>query len=286
MSGTPLMLKPLSPSAAETSYNTVMQALGLEHASTYERIQHLLGMTSQELVEKTPMNIPLSPYMDGDMISETPTFAQLSSGTLQSLEDTWCKELLIGSCAHDGNVFFFMGLSSRLPGIASAIHASFSRTLSASVAQAVLSAYDITPSTSDEEAMASIIDLATDIAYSLPVQYYARVFKGKISSYHFTEPNPWNGTFKGKSTHLLDAAFLFQNFNEYMPDGAKTTATRLAEDLLAFAYGRAGSTGAESQTKVYGPGVRDINRLETSIQKGNVDLDEISAAWDLFVSGK
>jgi len=280
------MLKPLSPGVAETSYNVVVQALGLEHASTSERVQSLLSMSPEDLVQKIPIRIPLAPYLDGDMIPEAPSFANLSSGTLQSLNNTRCEELLIGSCVDDGNVFYFMGLSSRLPGIASAIHTSFSRNLSASAAQAVLSAYGIAPSTPDKEAMASIIKLGTDIAYGLPVSYYARAFKGRVSSYLFTEPNPWDGMFKGKSVHLMDAVFLFQNFNEHIPDHAKVTARRIAEDFVAFAYGRAGGTWADGQTKIYGPDSGDVGSLEAFRQEGAVDLDEVSVAWDLFVAGK
>ncbi|KAI4700875.1 hypothetical protein J4E81_003839 [Alternaria sp. BMP 2799] len=286
MSGTPLMLKPLSPAAAETSYNAVVQALGLEHASTSERIQILLSMSPEYLVQKIPIKIPLAPYLDGDMIPEAPSFAHLSSGTLQSLNNTRCEELLVGSCGDDGNVFYFMGLSSHLPGIASAIHTSFSSSLSASAAQAVLSAYNIALSTPDEEAMKSIINLGTDIAYGLPASYYARAFKGKVFSYLFTESNPWDGIFKGKSVHLMDAVFLFQTFIEYIPDQAKMTAWKIAEDFVAFAYGRADGTWAEGQTKIYGPDSGDVDRLKTLRQEGAVDLDEVSVAWDLFVAGK
>ena len=286
MSGTPLMLKPLSPAVAALSYNAVVQALGLEHASTSKRIQSLLSMSPEDLVQKIPISIPLSPYLDGDMIPEAPSFAHLSNGTLQSLDNSRCEEFLIDSCADDGNVFYFMGLSSRLPGIASAIYTSFSRNLSASVAQAVLSAYDIIPSTPDEEAMASIIDLGTDIAYGLPARSYAPAFKGRVSSYLFTEPNPWDGMFKGKSVHLMDAVFLFQNFDEHIPDRAKMIARKVAEDFMTFAYGRAGGTWAEGQTKIYGPNSSDVDRLETLRQEGAVDPDEVSVAWDMFVAGK
>ena len=179
-----------------------------------------------------------------------------------------------------------MGLSSRLPGIASAIHTSFSRNLSSPVAQAVLSEYKITPSTPDAEAMVSIIELGTDIAYRLPAQYYARAFKRRVFSYLFTEPNPWDGMFKGKSVHLMDAVFLFQNFDEHIPYQAKMTAKRVAEDFVTFAYGRPGGTWAEGQTKIYGPDSSDVDRLETLRQEGAVDLDEVSVAWDLFVAGK
>jgi hypothetical protein len=128
--------------------------------------------------------------------------------------------------------------------------------------------------------MSSIVNLATDIAYRLPAKYYARAFKGKVSSYFFTEPNPWQGRFEGKSTHMLDAAFLFQNFEENLPVEAKKTARRLAEDFITFVHGQAGSAWAEGRTKVYGPEIEEGNKLE------NVDLDCLSAAWDMFVSGK
>jgi hypothetical protein len=98
------MLKPLSPSVAERSYNAIVQKLGLTHVSTQERINSLIAMSPEELVEKTPMDMPLLPYIDGDILSEAATFTQLSTDTLQSLNNSWCEELLIGSCAHDGNV--------------------------------------------------------------------------------------------------------------------------------------------------------------------------------------
>jgi len=49
------MLKPLSPAVAELSYNAVVQALGLEHASTSKRIQSLLSMSPEDLVQKIPI---------------------------------------------------------------------------------------------------------------------------------------------------------------------------------------------------------------------------------------
>ena len=79
---------------------------------------------------------------------------------------------------------------------------------------------------------------------------------------------------------MLDAAFLFQNFEENLPVEAKKTARRLAEDFITFVHGQAGSAWAEGRAKVYGPEIEEGNKLE------NVDLNCLSAAWDMFVSGK
>jgi hypothetical protein len=92
--------------------------------------------------------------------------------------------------------------------------------------------------------------------------------------------------FKGRSTHMLDAAFLFQNFDENLSDEAKITARGLGADFVAFAYGRAGSGWERGETKVYGPETDGQHRLEILSREGKVDLDALSAAWDLFLSGK
>ncbi|EUC48463.1 hypothetical protein COCMIDRAFT_87292 [Bipolaris oryzae ATCC 44560] len=286
MSGTPLMLKPMSASAAEASYDSITKALGLEGTSTQERINRLLNISSEELVEKTPMTVPLIPFQDNNILPQTPTFTDLRNNNLSPLNDTFCEELLIGSCAHDGNVFFFMGLSSLFPNIASALTSSFSRSLSAPAAQIVLSTYGVNPSTPDEEAKDYIIDLATDIAYHAPAQHYARAFKGRTWTYRFNQGNPWDGMFKGKSTHLLDAAFLFQNFNDYMDDEAKETARRFAEDFVVFASGKANATWDDGLERCYGEGGCKENKLEKLIREQKVDLDELSGAWDIFLAGK
>lgn len=286
MSGTPLMLKPLSPSAAEASYSSILQTLGLENASTEERIHRLLTISPNELVEKTPMTTPLTPFTDNDIVPHTTTFAELQNDNLNARSKTWCEELLTGSCTHDGNVFFFMGLSSLLPNIAAAIAASFSRSLSEPVAQAVLTAYSISSSTPDDEAMDSIINLATDIAYRFPAEYFARAFRGRSWTYAFTEENPWEGMFKGKSTHMLDAAFLFQNFNEHLDGEAKGTAAKLAEDFVMFANGKAGELWDEGVKRVYGKEVGKESKLQKLVEEGKVDLDDLSRAWGLFLAGK
>jgi hypothetical protein len=166
----------------------------------------------------------------------------------------------------------------------------------------VLQAYGICSTTDDDEAMKLALDLATDVAYVTPAVAYARCFP-KSYYYHFNEPNPWDGPLKGCSTHMLDAAFLFQNFNEHMPPKMQDMAKGLAIDFVKFANGVAPwveySRGRE-EVRVYGPsdgralsveenngwsnGRRDT--LWKLSEEGKLDLDQLSVAWNMFVAGR
>jgi hypothetical protein len=196
-----------------------------------------------------------------------------------------------------------MGILARKTGIASAFTTSLTKTLSVpTAASAILEAYNIAPDTSDDDAVQSILAFANDIAYYLPALFYAKSWPGKSYYYHFDEPNPWEGAFKGCSTHLLDAVFLFQAYNKNLSDEAKEVALALAKAFIKFANGEApwkefenkegglmrfGPSGekVEEFVKGYGgEGRRDV--LLRLKEEGVVDLDEVSAAWDLFVAGQ
>jgi hypothetical protein len=196
-----------------------------------------------------------------------------------------------------------MGLVERKSGIATALNTSLTQSMGASSAKAVLQAYGITPTTSDDSAMQSIVDLATDIAYYAPALCFARSWPGRTYYYHFNEPNPWQGAFKGCSTHMLDAAYLFQNFAHKMGSKEKELGVALAMDFIKFtngvkpwdeyesvncnvkAFGPSEATSSRAiQNNGWGHGRRDI--LFTLQEAGKVDLDALSGAWDLFIAGK
>ncbi|KAF2176408.1 alpha/beta-hydrolase [Zopfia rhizophila CBS 207.26] len=303
MSGTLLMLKPLQPPTAEAAYFTVMKELGLENGSAEERIQKL-----DELVAKTPITAPLMPFLDGDVILTTLTFEKLLSNSdrldLPVPGRQWCNDLMIGDAQLDGSVFMYMGLEARRAGIASAFCTSLANNLSNPAAVGtVLQAYNITPATSDDTAMQAILAFATDIAYYCPAIAYAQFWPGKTYYYQFNEPNPWDGPFKGSSTHMLDAAFLFQNYNEKLSVEAREVAVSLARDFIKFANGIApwgyydGDTGS---VKTFGPGGTSVSgfverngwgnsRRDTLFrlkEEGKADLDELSLAWDKFLGGQ
>jgi len=196
-----------------------------------------------------------------------------------------------------------MGILARKTSIASAFTTSLTKNLSVpTAASAILEAYNIAPDTSDDDAVQNILAFANDIAYYLPALFYAKSWPGKSYYYHFNEPNPWEGAFKGCSTHLLDAVFLFQAYNEKLSDEAREVAVALAKAFIKFANGEApwkefenkegglmrfgpGGEKVEEFVKGYGgEGRRDV--LLRLKEEGVVDLDEVSAAWDLFFAGQ
>ncbi|KAH5347573.1 hypothetical protein HBI33_223380 [Parastagonospora nodorum] len=301
MSGTPLMLRPLPLPVAETSYASIVQAFGLENASTSERVQRLRTVSPEDLVANTALSVPLLPVLDGDILPEATTFAKLASHDHASLPGMqWCESLMIGDCQHDGTVFFFMGLSQRKDGIATALTTFLHANLATSATQSVLEAYSITASTEDTDALKCIMELATDIAYIAPALAWARSFPGKSYYYQFNEPNPWDGMFKGHSTHMLDAAFLFQHFNDELSPEALEVATTLAQDFVRFANGVEPWSEFDEKmgmVRTYGPGKIGIignNGWESGrrdvlwklSEEGKVDLDDLIGAWHMFIAGK
>lgn len=192
-----------------------------------------------------------------------------------------------------------MGLASQMQNLGAKLYASFSASLGAASATAMLDAYGITPSTLDDVAMRRAMDLATDILYAAPALSYARAWPGKKYAYHFNEGNPWEGQFEGMSTHLLDAAFLFQNFNEKMGENGKYIARALAKGTIAFANGAepwksydevAGNVkvfgGLEMERMTRRNGWNDGRRdmLFRLAGVGKVNLDRLSVAWDEFLA--
>lgn len=298
MSGTPLMLKPLPISIAETSYVSIIPAFGLENSSALERIEKLRIASPEDLVANTPMSVPLLPVLDGDTVPESTTFAKLASHDHASLPGMqWCEHLMIGDCQHDGTVFFFMGLSQRKAGIANALTTSLHANLATSVAQSVLEAYNITASM---DALRRTMELATDIAYVAPALAYARSFLGKTYCYQFNVPNSWDGVFKGQSTHMLDAAFLFQQFNEHLSPEPRRVAKSLAQDFIRFTNGAEPweeFDGKKEIVRTYGSGnigVVENNGWDSGrrdvlwrlSEQGKVDLDDLIGAWHTFIAGR
>lgn len=197
-----------------------------------------------------------------------------------------------------------MGLDQRKPDIASAFRISLTRNLSSpTAAEAVLKAYGIEPLTSDDIAFNTLVDFGTDIAYYMPALTFAQSWPGNKHYYHFNEPNPWHGPFEGYSTHMLDSAFLFQNYNDQLSSEAQGVAIALAQGFIKYANGAApwqeydenggnvkrfGPSGTSISSMVerngWGSERRDV--LFRLKKEGKVNLDELGAAWDKFLAGQ
>jgi hypothetical protein len=100
-------------------------------------------------------------------------------------------------------------------GIGSAFRESFTRSLgSADKSKQVLDAYAITDDITRDEAFKSILQ--------------------------------FNGFY---ATHILGVAYLFQNYNEVLPEPQRAVGIQFAHDLIAFSSGRAPRPKFKSETK-------------------------------------
>ncbi|KAH7336031.1 carboxylesterase-like protein [Rhexocercosporidium sp. MPI-PUGE-AT-0058] len=305
MSGTSLMMKPLPPPVSEFAYSSVIEMFGLKDASGPERIKALLALPVEKLLS-VPPNIPLVPVIDGDLIRSIINFAQISSKDDDPALDMpgrkWCQDLLIGDCQFDGSIGSFM-LGPKTVSIAKGFCSSIGKTLAdyPAAAEKLRHAYQITPDLADDVALRNVLQFSTDIGFYATALAFAQGWPGKARVYHFNEPNPWEGPWKGEAGHVLDIAFLFQNYNEHLEPEQKAVAVKFAEDVIKFANGacdwKAFNEGEGA--RIYGPSRDGIcgEYVEGIAQDGSgrkniifelaeeIGLEPLSAAWGNFLTG-
>ncbi|CZR65553.1 related to carboxylesterase [Phialocephala subalpina] len=233
MSGTSWMLKALPPLVTEFAYNSVLEALGIQELGPEERIEKFLEIPMGGVVGKLGPQIPLMPSIDGDIILNRLSFEEAGSKASAALPGKTSVELLIGDVEFDGSIFSFM-LHPRKAGCRAAFTTSIQKSLP-DAGDSVLQAYNIRSDISDDEAFLGILNFANDIAFHAPTLTFAKGWLGKKFAYYFDEPNPWDGPWKGgRATHVLDVAYIFQNYNEFLDDEQKVVAERFAESLLCL----------------------------------------------------
>jgi hypothetical protein len=163
----------------------------------------------------------------------------------------------------------------------------------------LLEAYGINPDLSDTDALYKILQFSTDISFFAPTITFAKGWPGKSYVYRFNEPNPWDGEWKGEAGHVLDCAYLFQNYNESLDAAQKNVAVRFAGDLIKFMNGK--SAWAPFETKegaqVYGPSGKGIfseyvegiasqkSGRRNTVYELDIPLDVLGGAWSAFFTG-
>lgn len=202
-----------------------------------------------------------------------------------------------------------MGLDARKPNVAQKFIDLVNKTLFSHPAAAaeLFSSYSITPSTPDEEALLSILRFSTEISFYAPARAFAQGWPNtkdnKFFLYHFNEGIPWPGRFQGEAGHILDVSYLFQNYNEHLPEGGKKLARQYAEDFINFVNGedpwppvQNGKLGA----RVYGPSTEgviakyvedgkpeNVGRTDRALKLGEmVGFDNILEAFQNFFQGQ
>ena len=103
--------------------------------------------------------------------------------------------------------------------------------------------YGFPSAKTDDEAFNSVINYINNVGYFLSTLAFAEGFsrpdtKGKGSSiFFFNHGNPWSGPFQGKASHVLDVAFLFQNYNDKLDEKPRKGAEDFAVDMMRFVSG-------------------------------------------------
>lgn len=177
-----------------------------------------------------------------------------------------------------------MGLDGQKPNVAQKFIDSSKKTLASQpeVATELLSAYEITPETNDDDALLSVLRFASEAAFYAPARAFAQGWPNtednKFYLYHFNEGIPWEGRFQDEAGHILDVAYLFQNFNEHLNDGQKKVARAYGEDFIKFVNGEEPWSPVQDgklSANVYGPSSEgNTSRFVSDGNPKNIGRDE------------
>lgn len=118
---------------------------------------------------------------------------------------------------------------------------------------ALLNAYDA----GQDGGNLAFLQFAHDVVQLAATRSIASRWPGSAYVFHFNEPNPWEGRFKGVASHLLDAAFLFQNYEEFLDEKQASVGRMFGRHLIEFVNGGepfAAFSSGSGKVQVYGPG--------------------------------
>ena len=300
LGGTSLGIKQLPPFLPDAVvYPAVTASLGLSELSPEQRIEKLKTMPFEEILQKLPPGLPLIAVNDNEVLPPALTFENLSSAFPK---DHWCKEMMVGDCALDANVFGFTVLEGKRKGIGKTFATSLKLSLkdNPAVAEALLKAYGIDENVANDDSdWIAIIKFASDITFDTTAAAMAEEWSthsnSKVVRYYFNEGNGWPGAYKGHAVHILDAAFLFQTFNEKLDAKQVEIAKKMGRDVISFINGN-GVRGDFEQNGisavVYGkceePAVGDKRTgrrtfIQQIVEKQNASKDELLGAWLAFM---
>lgn len=142
-----------------------------------------------------------------------------------------------------------------------------------SIAPAIAAAYDLDAgSTSNTpESTKNVLDFGNDVCFVAAAQSFTKAWSSssicetEALHYHFNCPNPWDGPWKGHATHILDIAFVLQNYADYLSNGQRLSAERFAADVIAFVNG-------EKPWAKYDIGTAEGSMIYDASTEGDEDL--------------
>lgn len=172
-------------------------------------------------------------------------------------------------------------------------------------AQGILDKYGITTELTDDEAFPRVLDFLNDLLFLAPTLTLSQGWQGNAYVYYFNEGNPWDGPWKDKASHILDVAYLFQNFREFLTPAQQAVAIAFAEDIFRYCYGTApwpaitpGETTTGFAARTYGPSSQDESAGQTNEPYGEqnmrrsilfdygdqVSLEDLAKVYNVFKS--
>ncbi|KAL4901411.1 hypothetical protein BDW74DRAFT_187648 [Aspergillus multicolor] len=307
MSGTYFLSQPLPYEAHEQNYQKAISALGLSDASPKERIKALLETPGGEIVSRLPPTILSSPAIDGDIVPSAPSHAQVGDTNSDVPKGkNWCHDLMVGDAQMDASIIAFL-----FPHIRNGCARKFITALNTAlptqpgVVGEILKSYGIADqNTSDEDAFPAVLDYINDVLFFTPALTFAQGWKGNAYVYYFNEANPWEGQWKGQTNHILDLAYLFQNFREFLSPEQQAVGTCFAEDFFKFCHGQApwptitkGTVSNGFTARCYGsPGASPVGTVTQAYggesqrrscfyqHTDKVSLDELASVFNIFMT--
>ncbi|QGA13143.1 hypothetical protein EYB26_000790 [Talaromyces marneffei] len=308
MSGTNLLLKPLPSLVNEITYKRVCEALGLEGLTPAKRIDALKNLPAEKTLKALPPNLPFLPSMGGDLDLPVDDYESIYKGESRNgvhPAKSWCEQIMIGDCQMDGSIMSLM-IGPPSAEVVQRFKRTIENNLGIEKATLVFDAYNITDTASFNDNYQNILNFCNDIGFLAPVLCYAHGWDANAFVYFFTEPNTWEGPWKNRANHILDVAYLFQNYKEHLSPAQQETAAAFGIDLINFANGRApwpvfnfaakeinakvyGATNPESVKSrvevVSGPSPRTERRQTIFSLSLSIPLTRLSEAWNAFLTG-
>ncbi|KAF9889576.1 hypothetical protein FE257_007084 [Aspergillus nanangensis] len=263
MSGSYFLTQSLPYEIHESNYEQAISALGLTNATPEERIKALLDTPGQDLIARLPPSILAVPAIDGDMVLSASSYAETGDPNSNTPRGKhWCEDLMIGDAQMDSSILSII-MPDMKKGCAKKFITAMKSVLSSqpAIAQQILDRYGLTSEAiDDDQALTAILNYINDISFFAPVLTFAQGWKGNAYVYYFNEGNPWDGPWKDQACHILDLAYLFQNFREFLTPAQQTVGTAFAEDFFKFCHGigpwptvTGGRIEAGFCARVYGP---------------------------------
>jgi hypothetical protein len=191
-------------------------------------------------------------------------------------------------------------MSHLKPGCAKKFVAAMTTVVSSPTAQQLLEEYGVVEDMPDDEGFSRILNFINDVLFFAPVLSFAQGWAGNAYVYYFNEENPWDGPWRGRASHILDLAYLFQNYREFLTPAQQSVGTAFAEDIFKFCHGVAPWPAVAGipdgfVARTYGPSRgQAVGQVEQPYGGGSlrrpipfdyadkVSLDELARVVDVF----